>query len=111
MSTKATKKTAAPAKPEVKRGKGRPVSTESARQKKFAAKQAIIDAGGEIKRGRKANTESARQKKIAAYAAKIAAGIEVKRGRPKTKVETVIVEAAPKAKAKAKAKAAPVPAE
>lgn len=62
---------------------GRPINAESERQKRLAAKAALIASGIEVKRGRHIDAESERQKRLAGYAAKIAAGIEVKRGRPK----------------------------
>ena len=70
---------------------GRPINAESERQKRLAAKAALIASGIEVKRGRHINGESERQKRLAGFAAKIAAGIEVKRGRPKKVVAPVEV--------------------
>lgn len=76
---------------------GRPVNAESERQKRLAAKAALIASGIEVKRGRHINGESERQKRLAGFAAKIAAGVEVKRGRPKKVVAPVetVSEVAP----------------
>ena len=71
--------------------RGRPVVTDSERQKRLAARaeRAAVN-GGEVKRGRPANPTSARQARIAEKLAKMAAGEVIKRGRPKMAKEEVV---------------------
>lgn len=63
---------------------GRPVNTESERQKRLAKK-------GLVKRGRPVIEGSTRQQRLAEMEAKKAAGLEIKRGRPKMEKPVEIV--------------------
>jgi hypothetical protein len=63
--------------------RGRPVSNNSARQAKLAARAARVAAGGSVGRGRPAVEGSARQARLAAQAARAAAGVAITVGRPK----------------------------
>lgn len=74
---------------EAKSKPGRPVKEGSARQLRLAEMEARrIAAGGYVGRGRPVNTESERQKREQARLDKISAGEVIKRGRPKMIVVT-----------------------
>ena len=73
---------------------GRKINPTSDRQKRLAARQALIDSGVVVERGRKPNSESERQKRLMAWEAKRAAGLEVKRGRPKGQTNQIKPEKA-----------------
>jgi hypothetical protein len=62
---------------------GRKINPNSSRQQRLAEMEARKEAnGGEVKRGRPASSDSARQKAIAERQALLDAGVVIKRGRP-----------------------------